>query len=572
MRLRLCAAWAVLALVLAGCGSSRDVEGASSCPSGSSYREDIAPLLQQRCGACHGQASAGGAAGGFAVDSYLGVLGDAAKPFAVAGRADSRLLLALAPGSASAAHQGFGVELARLTTWVVDCQLAAQPRGVHPGGIINPADAVQFHGALLRQSGYRFASCATCHGADFAGKGSAPSCLSCHAAGPTACDTCHTARKLGDGHPAHLFTATAPPQRRFACSECHNAPQRYDDPGHLTRADGSPRGGAVPVVFASFPGIEGAHASSTPSGAAVKRQGAAAYVALNRRCENVYCHGAILADNTAKSVRPTWSADPPQAECGTCHGLPPQSHAAWQTECVLCHRGTVEAAPPVNNGAPVLRAGGLHLNGRVDLGDGRLRLGGPEDPYGGGGCSACHGGAANAAPPGDLRGGADPSSLAVGAHQAHLQARHRLRGPIACGECHRVPARLDSPGHIDDGGPAEVFPAGLTTLAMADGAAPRWDRASARCSGVYCHGAGAKLATDLSPNLSRSPVWSAPGQTGCGACHGVPPKDKDHTAAMRLTECATCHPDTMDPSGAIRLSGPAGQEQSAHINGVVDAR
>ena len=62
------------------------------------------------------------------------------------------------------------------------------------------------------------------------------------------------------------------------------------------------------------------------------------------------------------------------------------------------------------------------------------------------------------------------------------------------------------------------------------------------------YGAGAKLATDLSPNLSRSPVWSAPGQTGCGACHGVPPKDKDHDAGMRLTDCATCHPASRSPS------------------------
>ena len=52
----------------------------------------------------------------------------------------------------------------------------------------------------------------------------------------------------------------------------------------------------------------------------------------------------------------------------------------------------------------------LHLNGAADLGDGS------------GTCQACHGGVTG-----------------MGAHQVHLSATHRLRGPIPCSDCHAVP-------------------------------------------------------------------------------------------------------------------------------------
>jgi predicted CxxxxCH...CXXCH cytochrome family protein len=222
---------------------------------------------------------------------------------------------------------------------------------------------------------------------------------------------------------------------------------------------------------------------------------------------------------------------------------------------VLCHNRTVTADRK-------LLPGGLHENGRVDVGDGS------------GTCYACHGTAASLAPPTDLQGNTAITAIGVGVHQSHLKATSKLRGPIPCSDCHLVPARVDDPSHIGTTLMAAVFPrsAGFISLAQADGAQPQWDHTTATCSNVYCHGGGAKLATDLTPKLVRTPLWTQLGQAACGTCHGIPPLDPNHTPAMRLVDCAGCHPATMDATGTLRVSGVPGAETSAHINGVVDVR
>lgn len=250
------------------------------------------------------------------------------------------------------------------------------------------------------------------------------------------------------------------------------------------------------------------------------------------------CHGADLRGASAPTCYSCHEQGPQLAgKCGSCHDRPPADNhpmlGADPRPCVACHRGTV-----VDNDK--LLQGGLHMNGKSDVGDGS------------GKCGTCHGSASNAAPD-------------TGAHQAHLQARHKLSAPVPCAACHDVPLRVDSPGHIDDTPAAEVFPAGVT-LARADGATAKWERTTGRCSDVYCHGGGARAMKDSAASLARTPVWGTPGQASCGTCHGVPPRDADHTATMRLIDCARCHPDTIDATGALRVT--AGQ--SAHINGVVD--
>jgi predicted CxxxxCH...CXXCH cytochrome family protein len=137
-----------------------------------------------------------------------------------------------------------------------------------------------------------------------------------------------------------------------------------------------------------------------------------------------------------------------------------------------------------------------------------------------------------------------------------------------------------SAGHLgghapgDDPDPhAEVFPADPTVgaLARADGAAPAWDRADASCSGVYCHGGGATLAADAAPGVDKAPVWTATGGLTCGAaCHGLPPAFAPHLPTMTRTDCASCHPRTVDPAGQIIVAGPPGMETSAHMNGALD--
>jgi len=108
-------------------------------------------------------------------------------------------------------------------------------------------------------------------------------------------------------------------------------------------------------------------------------------------------------------------------------------------------------------------------------------------------------------------------------------------------------------------------------FASSDGATPVWDRQTATCAGVYCHGGGNSLSADATAGLSRTPLWTSTSGLACGtACHGAPPVLPPHNPAMTRTDCSICHPRTVDPTGSIIIAGPPGAETSAHINGVVD--
>jgi len=380
--------------------------------------------------------------------------------------------------------------------WLVIAFLAActaeRPRpdgapttgSVHPVGISDPASD-DFHGRELARRGWDLATCAGCHGDDFAGGAANVSCKSCHEAGPDACTTCHrdgAERSMTGAHASH---------RLESCAECHPVPARWDDDGHVRRggvADPSP----AEVTF-------GARAAQTLDPA--DRHGPPQFA--DGTCANVYCHGDVLHAGGGNASRPRWDATP-IGGCASCHGKPPPSHA--QDRCDSCH--------PANR----------HLDGVVQIG---------RAP----GCNGCHGDAGSPAPPVDLSGNTFTTAIGVGAHRAHLDAPSRLRGPIACETCHRVPGQLFEAGHLDTPAPAEVT------------ASLGWDRASRTC-GAWCHG-------------PARPDWTKLGGASCGSCHGVPPASH---APGPLTSCATCHPRTIDASGAIILTGST----SEHIDGDVD--
>jgi hypothetical protein len=219
-----------------------------------------------------------------------------------------------------------------------------------------------------------------------------------------------------------------------------------------------------------------------------------------------------LTAGGGRVTAPAWDR-PDQAACGTCHGAPPPSHA--DDRCAACHSTSTSRPAP-------------HQDGVLTVGAG---------------CSGCHGDATSAAPPRDLSGATFTSALGVGAHRAHLEARHRLRGPIACAQCHRVPAQLHAPGHLDSPGPAEVD------------ASLGWDRGAQTCSTAWCHG-------------PARPRWTSTGEVACGTCHGLPPADANHTPGLPISACTTCHPRTVDAFGNILLS-PDGTT-SEHLDGNVD--
>jgi predicted CxxxxCH...CXXCH cytochrome family protein len=393
------------------------------------------------------------------------------------------------------------------------CTTDCASNGVHP------RDWIANHGADLARRGWDFALCQGCHGADFAGKGTAPSCLTCHQKGPTACDTCHATPPATGAHATHVAQGVA-------CSECHVVPATWDEPGHLLDAAGNPIGGAARVTFGAL-----ANRDVTPP----RRTAPAAWDHDAGTCTNVYCHGGILGDAAATHAQPAWNGGAAQVACGGCHGAPPANHA--QSECTVCHPGSGHGTA-------------RHIDGVIDVGNGT------------GTCTGCHGQGSSAAPPRGLHGETESTSLAVGAHTAHLLAG-RLRGPIACSECHVVPTAVGDAGHLDTTLPAELV---FGALATSDGAQPAWDRTSATCTTVYCHGGGAKLSTDAWADKLSAQSWTT--TTGatvyCGACHGLPPVDGVHVPTQTLTDCATCHPGTVGPFGNILVAN------GKHINGAVD--
>lgn len=366
---------------------------------------------------------------------------------------------------------------------------------IHGSGNLDPASD-EFHGREVARRGWDLRVCASCHGEDFRGGTAKVGCTKCHDEGPTACATCHgRSGPVTGAHAAHRGGGVG-------CGECHVVPARWDDAGHVL-ADAAP----AEVVF-------GALAGATI--VAADRSGPPRYAGEGGRCENVYCHGDALHAGGGKLTQPRWDdATAPVGGCDGCHGAPPPSHA--QDRCEACHPGA---------------AAGAHLDGTLQIG---------RAP----GCGGCHGGAASAAPPVDLSGNTATTAIGVGAHQAHLVAPSRLRGPIECATCHRVPGGLLDAGHLDSPPPAEVA-AGLG-----------WDRGAATCATAWCHGPAA-------------PVWTQSSGAACGTCHGVPPVSPAHTPGMPITGCAACHPRTIDAMGKILIVDGPGGPTSEHIDGEVD--
>lgn len=483
----------ILFVLLAGCTTAVPALGTRAYTT--TWKDDVGARLRVQCGACHGPT----AAGGYRVDTY-----PAALTALVAGDPASAILTVLDPVTAAAPHAGFATLHALLVTWVVTDLAAYERSDVHGGGIQNPASA-DFHGEVLRRSGWNFPLCQTCHGVDFAGGSSGVTCLTCHVDKPTSCTTCHGDSLTSGAHRLHVVGGPLL-AKKLVCAECHITPSSWDSPGHILDLDGTAITSPVRAIF-------GALAQSPMA----TRTAPAAFDGAT--CTNVYCHD---------TQSPSWTSTAPST-CVSCHGQPPPLHPVGA--CVSCHKAVIDASGTIVDSA-------LHISGKTTLGDGD------------GTCRACH-------------------TLLGGAHTSHLEGTNHLAAPVACAECHVVPTQVSSPGHFTADGRAAVFPAGgAGPLANADGAMPTWSPGAMRCAGTYCHGSGAKLAKDTSPEIVRAPPWVPGSGAGrCGTCHGLPPLDGVHDPAWPITVCSQCHAKSVDASGAIVFTGNA----STHMNGVVDA-
>ncbi len=239
-----------------------------------------------------------------------------------------------------------------------------QPDGFagHPAGWMDTSNP-GFHGLAAAQG---LEACLRCHAAQPPAQVAAVTCSACHDAlaggdWTTTCNTCHgSAANAAPPRDTRGDTSTASPgvgahQSHVAaahglaapldCTACHVKPSSVTSAGHLD--------GAVTIAFGALAGSNGA----TP-----------AYDGAAGTC-SVYCHGATLSGGS--SPRPLWTrVDGSQAQCGSCHGVPPAAlpspaHPSYllQAPCVGCHPAT---ATVVSGQDAIVPGGGVHLNGSAE--------------------------------------------------------------------------------------------------------------------------------------------------------------------------------------------------------------
>ncbi|MFH1756011.1 MAG: CxxxxCH/CxxCH domain-containing protein [Candidatus Latescibacterota bacterium] len=427
--------------------------------------------------------------------------------------------------------------------------------GAHSGSWMD-LDSEDFHGRFVLEDGT--SSCMHCHGIDSPGGRVGISCLDCHGRGDDACVACHGGMDNDTGappaglrgqlsdttiavgaHTAHLeSSALAAP---FACNVCHIVPLFVLSPSHLDQARplSQPLDSIAEIVWHGI----------ADGGNAVWERG-------SRTCSATYCHGNFTGGFL--SNHPIWTSSN-QAGCGSCHdvGANPETlhweHHAYHVDsaglsCADCH------ASVVNTSFDIIGLS-LHVNGQVDT---LIR-----DPavcaacHGSGpdACTRCHGGADNlsGAPPLGLQGETTTSQLAVGAHTTHMEGG-TLADAFACSDCHRVPSNFLAPGHFGPDSTAE-----MTWSALA-GAASSWNRTSATCSNIYCHG------NFTGGFRSNRPIWIASNQAGCGSCHDVGGNPENlsgrhdkHVREENLA-CNECHASVVNQQLLII-------DSSLHVNG-----
>lgn len=468
-------------VAVAACVSVRtDTESLSQAPT---YRDGVAELFRAKCAQCH----AGPApAGGWRADSFAGAVGCVASGASAIAPVDGQRALILAalarPDHASLLSPE---ERASLERWLA-VGAPSTRGGAHPASFFDPRSP-DSHGSFLRAKRYQPMlnagdddACGRCHegvpakpgGFAFAAPG-ATSCTACHdePGGTFACGTCH-------GAPGKLF----PP--RDPCFHPEAATDRAH-PAHAgpsaSRADGLPCSACHPQPAASDLG--GTHTNGRVEVwfdyALAGRE--ARFDPATKKCAGTcHAHGGARPEVA-------WSDAP--MKCNDCHGAPPPDH--YRGSCTSCHR-------EANANGTELVSPKLHVNGRVDLGDGSGR------------CGACH-------------GQGDSPWPSTGAHPAHAVPSDAK--PVACETCHEVPGPGDR--HPVGRGGAAVR---LSGMAISGGSRATYDASTKSCASTYCHaGAGASVP---------APRWTdGPSARACGACHAAPPPPP-HSPS---TACEQCH-------------------------------
>ncbi len=245
---------------------------------------------------------------------------------------------------------------------------------VHTKDLMNPSSS-QFHGKFIASKKWDMSQCRQCHGSNYGGGVTSPSCYTCHKqpGGPEACNTCHgdftsplsiaPPRALNNAisttdpgvgaHTIHIKDAKI--GNTVACNECHVVPQKFSSAGHI---DDTNRAEVIFGNLANFGPTKGDYNFTT------------------FKCANTYCHGnfslnqstskypfAFSADKmTGNNFNAQWNkVDGTQGRCGTCHGLPPTGHIPFELKsCATCHTGIVDSKGNIIDSKK-------HINGKIDV-------------------------------------------------------------------------------------------------------------------------------------------------------------------------------------------------------------
>ena len=364
-----------------------------------------------------------------------------------------------------------------------------------------------------------------------------------------ACDSCHgTAGNSTPPRDAHGNTATTAPgvgahaqhmktgspwHADIGCNECHLVPGSTTDQTHLDGID--------EVFLDPTIAVPGAPAGT---GGHLQVQGAT-WNAANTTCAGTYCHGGGSSPLTGGALTtPLWTkVDGTQAQCQSCHGMPPPAPHPVDSDCGKCHP-TMTAG---NNTTITYPA--KHIDGNVDVIN--------DQP-----CNLCHGNktaapiagdAAINAPPLDTLGNTSTNFRGVGAHQSHMQSSS-WHAQVTCDQCHKIPTSVLSIGHVDHPLPAYVIFGNLA------GSTAMWNGST--CTNTYCHGATLADGGGPAGGTATVPVWTVVNgsQSQCGSCHGLPPP----MPHPQIQDCGQCH-STMTAGGGLVITDP-----TRHIDGNLD--
>jgi len=252
---------------------------------------------------------------------------------------------------------------------------------IHKEGITT-LNSPNFHGDLVKGNNWSFALCQQCHASDLKGGITDKSCFTCHTQtdGPKSCNTCHgnfnnpdriapprdtngdilTTSKGVGAHFSHLYDNDL--TENVKCENCHSVPQNFDSPGHVDSK--------LPAEL-NFTGLAVQGIASNAN-----------YNNSTTSCSNTYCHGNfeikksealpehqyIFTSDKIVGLNKTvnWTkVDETQAECGSCHDIPPEGHLGFGilplSSCAICHQGVVNDLGKIIDKKK-------HINGVADVG------------------------------------------------------------------------------------------------------------------------------------------------------------------------------------------------------------